>query len=258
MNKFSTNAITLKSYDLSESDKIVVLYSQDHGIMRCVAKGAKKPTKKASSIDNLLAKKFLLSKGKNLDLICQSEGINHFSGIRQDIFKLSYSLYCSELINIFGVEDDPASLELYQLLYKTFENISSAKNSCNTILCVLKFQINLMELLGYAVELDECLKCSKPLDEEEIYFSPQSGGILCADCVQGVNDKRLISGRIRLFLKKVAASDFASSYFHDKELKNESTIIFCYDLIREYISVKSPKKINSSVMIESLNSFVTK
>lgn len=252
MDKFSTSAITLKSYDLSESDKIVVLYSKEHGLMRCVAKGAKKTTKKSSGIDNLLAKKFLLSKGKNLDLICQSEGINHFSGIRSDISKLSYSIYCSELINIFGVEEDPTSQDLYDLLYFTFENIARAKNLCNTILCVLKFQMNLMDIAGYALELDDCVKCGTVFESGEMYFSAQSGGILCRECAVFDEHKKLISDRIRLFLKKVASSDFNSSFFFDKELKNEATIIFCLNLIKEYISFKSPKRIKSMQMLECI------
>ena len=47
-NKFMTNAINLKSYPLSETDKIVVMYSQDKGLIRGVAKGAKKPKSKLS------------------------------------------------------------------------------------------------------------------------------------------------------------------------------------------------------------------
>lgn len=43
MQNFTTNAINLKSYNLSETDKIIVMYSKDKGIIKGVAKGAKKP-----------------------------------------------------------------------------------------------------------------------------------------------------------------------------------------------------------------------
>ena len=39
MQNFTTDAINLKSYNLSESDKIIVMYSKDKGIIRGVAKG---------------------------------------------------------------------------------------------------------------------------------------------------------------------------------------------------------------------------
>ena len=34
MQNFTTNAINLKSYNLSETDKIVVMYSKEHGIIK--------------------------------------------------------------------------------------------------------------------------------------------------------------------------------------------------------------------------------
>ena len=43
---FVTDAINLKSYNLSEADKIVVMYSKDKGLIKGVAKGVKKPKSK--------------------------------------------------------------------------------------------------------------------------------------------------------------------------------------------------------------------
>ena len=46
MNNLVTDAINLKSYNLSEADKIVVMYTKDYGLMRGVAKGVKKAKSK--------------------------------------------------------------------------------------------------------------------------------------------------------------------------------------------------------------------
>ena len=46
MNNLVTDAINLKSYNLSESDKIILMYSKDCGLIKGVAKGVKKPKSK--------------------------------------------------------------------------------------------------------------------------------------------------------------------------------------------------------------------
>lgn len=51
MQNFTTNAINLKSYNLSETDKIIVMYSKDKGIIKGVAKGAKKNHKQTRRKD---------------------------------------------------------------------------------------------------------------------------------------------------------------------------------------------------------------
>ena len=79
MNSYNyvTDAINLKSYSLSDADKIIVLYSKDKGLMRGVAKGLKKPQSKLGArMDLLAANNLTLIKGKNMDRICQAQTLN--------------------------------------------------------------------------------------------------------------------------------------------------------------------------------------
>ena len=76
---FTVDSINLKSYPLNENDKIIVMYSKEYGLMRAVAKGIKKSKSKlGASMDMMVANKILLSQGKNLDIICQAQGLNSF------------------------------------------------------------------------------------------------------------------------------------------------------------------------------------
>jgi DNA repair protein RecO (recombination protein O) len=65
MANYKTQAINLKSYNLGEADKIVVMYSRDYGIIRCVAKGIKRPASKLGGrMEMLASNKLLIAKGK--------------------------------------------------------------------------------------------------------------------------------------------------------------------------------------------------
>ena len=137
MNNFVTDAINLKTYNLSESDKIVVMYSKEKGLIRGVAKGVKKPKSKLGArMDLLVANKLMLYKGKNMDRICQAEAINTFNKTRQNMDKIFYSMYISEVVNNFGVEEDPCSKDIYELLYKALDKISNAKDNVEILIAI--------------------------------------------------------------------------------------------------------------------------
>jgi len=248
MDKFTTDVITLKSYNLSESDKIIVMYSKDKGLLRCVAKGVKKTSSKLGScFDSLIASQVLIAKGKKLDVISQSQGINSFSKIRKDFSKLSYAMYCADVINAFSIEDDISSNEIYGLFYGVLSAISESKNKLNTILCVMKFQINLMEILGYGLELDNCIKCSCAIGET-VVFSKTSGGVLCPKCAEDFSNHT--SSKLVNFFKKISGTSFESKFFVDEPLKNELTIMYCFNLMKDYIQVCSPKKLKAQEFLE--------
>ena len=250
MQNFTTNAINLKSYNLSETDKIVVMYSKEKGIIKGVAKGVKKTTSKLGGrMDMLIANKLLMRKGKNLNTICQAEALNTFKNSRKDIDKLFYSIYCSEIVNCFGVENDPNSEEIYNLLYKTLEAISISENKVELLISVIKFQLKITHIAGYSLELESCVCCGGKLDKENIRFSAQNGGTVCEECAKGLFKSVKLHHKIRDFLITLLQLDFDAKTRYD-ELATEKICDFCFNILKQHIEQFSHKKIKSGQILE--------
>ncbi len=250
--QFTTNVINLKSYNISEADKIIVMYSKEKGLIKGVAKGIKKTTSKLGGrMDMLVANKLMLNKGKTLDTICQAEALNTFFNLRNDINKLFYAMYCSEIVSNFGIENDPNSEEIYNLFYSFLEKLSNAKTKEQAMLSVLKFQIKIMHITGYSIELNDCVKCQKEPNSEEIYFSIEQGGILCKDCAIDVCKKIKIPQKIKEFLNTILKEDFNTQTKYD-DLVTEKICDICINLLKNYIEYYSPKRFKTTQMLESI------
>lgn len=247
---YTTNAINLKSYNLSESDKIIVMYSQDKGIITGVAKGAKKVTSKLGArMDMLIANKLMLHKGKSMSTICQAEAINTFKNTRNDMNKLFYSIYCSDVVHSFGVENDPNSEEIYELFYQTLESVSKSKDKIELLISVLKFQLKITHIAGYALELETCCGCSCPLDKENIYFSVENGGTICADCRKKLIQSTKLHYKIRDFLNTLLMMDYSAKTRYD-ELATEKICEFCFKILSTHVQQHAPKRIKSGEILE--------
>ena len=235
MNNFVTDAINLKAYNLSEADKIIVMYSKDKGLIRGVAKGVKKPKSKLGArMDLLVANKLMLYKGKNLDRICQAEALNTFHKTRQNMDKIFYSMYITEVVNNFGVEDDPCSKEIYELLYKVLDKISNAENSIEIMISVIKFQLKMMQISGLGVELDNCLCCGEPIKDENMYFSSQMGGILCTNCNEKYHLHIILNFKWKNFLIFVFNKVFDFVSDSDRKVNNKFGVV-SFDFWKDYL-----------------------
>lgn len=250
---FVTDAINLKTYNLSEADKIIVMYSKDKGLIKGVAKGVKKPTSKLGArMDLLVANKVMFCKGKNLNRICQADSINSFQNSRKDIDKIFYSMYIAEIINSFGHEDDPDSSDIYNLLYTALNSITNAHSKIEVLIAVIKFQLKLMIKSGFSIELETCLCCQKNIKNETLYFVPEMGGVICHNCANKIHyNKKQMPYKLRDFLVAMSENDFDANTLYE-EKANEQVCNVIFELLKSYIDIKSPIKIKSAQLLSEI------
>ena len=238
---YSTNAINLTSYDFSENDKIIVMYSKDKGIIRSVAKGVKRPKSKLGArMDSLVANTLQFSRGRNLDTVCQAQTINSFKNIREDILKLMCSSYISEIVANFGLENDPSSAETYNLLYTALKKISASVTKKDILLSAIKFQLKMMLISGIIPEFDTCLECGERIVDEDMYFSKERCGVFCKTCNTVHRAGLKLNYKLRDFLLAMLQFDF--DYVSEYDDKATDTVcIACFNFLRDYLSAHCDK-----------------
>lgn len=250
MNNFVTDAINLKTYNLSESDKIIVMYSKEKGLIRGVAKGVKKPKSKLGArMDLLVANRLMLYKGKNLDRICQAEALNTFNKTRQNMDKIFYSMYITEIVNNFGVEDDPCSAEIYNLLYKALDKIANSSEFTEILIAVIKFQLKIMHLIGFGIELQTCLCCGKDIEDENMTFSIEHGGVICQKCTR--NNYVILHYKLRDFLLVCQNLEFDVKSDYEQKATDKVCRV-CFELLKKYINLHSSRKFNSTDILQEI------
>ena len=252
MNNYVTDAINLKAYNLNDADKIIVMYSKENGLIKGVAKGIKKPKSKLGArMDLLVANSLQLLKGRSMDTIIQAQTLNNFKKSREDIDKLMFSSYVSELVMNFGEGSESASEEIYELLYKTLNRISNSDTKKDALIAVIKFQLKLLLILGFCVELDTCLCCRERVLDEEMYFSSTMGGIICKECNKTLGVKLKMHHKIRDFLEAMLQFDFDYESDYDRKA-TERVCQVCFNLLDEYIRIHTNKKTKSVKVLQEL------
>jgi len=182
MPSYTVTAVTIGTFALGESDKILTLFTAERGPVRAVAKGARKPGAKISGRSDVLdVNKLLVNTGRSLDIITQSEGVETFRPLRQDLERLSYCLYYAELTQFFGQGLAEESELYFEFLINSIRQ-QSEKSADACLLC-LEFELSMLDLLGLKPELDACVTCRTPLTDHLLAdFHYELGGIVCQRC----------------------------------------------------------------------------
>ncbi|NLI11705.1 DNA repair protein RecO [Pelotomaculum propionicicum] len=199
MKLYKVEAVVLRSRDLGGGDKLLILYSREHGKIKVVAHGAAKPSsRKRGSVQLFSHTNFLLHRGRELDSVSQCEGVEMFSFIRSDLAKIGYASHLAELVDALAPEGEPNE-SLFTLLLETMRLMEAA----DAEILARSFEINAAAFLGYRPVLEFCALCQGPLTGN-ILFSPVQGGVLCENCGQSEPDampcSRGVAETMKVFL----------------------------------------------------------
>ena len=216
MNRlFQTDGIVLKSIKLNESDKIVTIFSRHYGKIRAIAKGIRKTKSQfGSSLENLTMVKIMAFKGKNLNIVSQTEIINSFFTQSKNLVSYGIAIQCAEIIDKLTEDEDPNE-SIYSLFKSTLILLKDEKN---TALLLVSFQWKLFSILGYQPELNKYIDCNGYIKENKDYvFDIQKGGLICNPCQTRNNYYQIkITAYCLRLLKRIIAADLPM--IHNKKV----------------------------------------
>ncbi len=152
MSLYSVEAINIKSFDLGEADRIITLFSRERGKIRSVAKGARRIRSRfGGRLELLCQHRVLLLEGKDLDQLQQSETIDPFFSLKEDMNTLSTALYLAWIVDK-GTEEKHANEALYRLLV---DCLTLLKQGQDVVAVRHVFQKKVLEIEGIMPQLGE-------------------------------------------------------------------------------------------------------
>jgi DNA repair protein RecO (recombination protein O) len=134
---YLTTGIVLKRTNYSEADRIVTLFTKEHGKVVGLAKGVRKITsKRASAMEPATVTKFMLHPTKGMDIITQTHLLDSFPHLRQNLIRLTQTQQLLEIIDLLTVEQSPTP-EVFDLVVSCFHHLKTSKDSKKLLLTTI-------------------------------------------------------------------------------------------------------------------------
>jgi len=187
----TTPAVILRVGDYSETSRLVTAFSRDLGKVRLLAKGAKRGKSPfAGLVEPLSHVELVLIPGRSgLHTLKECAALGGASGLRGDLGRLSAALFALALVDETQVDEDPQP-EVYELLVRVLGQLEATANAGALLFA---YQLRLIALSGYELELARCVADGAPLKGGAL-FSPAHKGFLCGSCGRGLTGRRVSPG----------------------------------------------------------------
>ena len=184
MSVYEDEAIVLRQYSLSDSDRIIVLITRDYGKVRAVGKGVKKPQSRISGILeplNHIRVEVYSREGKDLGQIRRAELIHSYLGRNQSLKHVYAYSYFAEICNEIA-QDNQANRPLFRLV---LASLSAGEKQGISQPLIRYFEIWCLKLSGLLPNYAYCSNCGKCVKDDEFFAWLEAGQARCKDCAQG-------------------------------------------------------------------------
>lgn len=199
-------AVVLNHKNWGEADRLITLFSLEHGKLRTIAKGARKlRSRKAGHLEPFTRVALLLARGRDLWIITQAETIEVYQSIRQNLVLTGYAAYVIEILDRFTYEEGQ-NPSIYKLIVETLQRLA---NNDNPFIAVRYYEINLLEKLGYRPELFRCVRCNEEIIAQDQFFSADMGGVVCPRCGERSSPLRAVSVDALRYIRHIQRSTYA-------------------------------------------------
>jgi DNA repair protein RecO (recombination protein O) len=209
MSLKQTEAIVIKSYSLSEADRIVVFFTREFGLVRGVAKGAKRlQSKFGSTLEPFSTVSLTFFQKEERELVSiQSVELTHsrFAIASDPEFLKTYS-YIGELLTDFSFPHD-ADEKLYRMLSAC---LSAAMSDKDLAAVGFYFELWLLRLSGFLPDWSRCDACGQQIEPAHENFVVPGFHLQCSTCKKSYVIGSVNAADIQTFhsVQRLSPADF--------------------------------------------------
>lgn len=229
--KIQTPGLIIKETNIGENDKLLVILTKEHGIIRAFADGVRRMKNKNSAATSLLCySNFTLYQNKDTYKISDSSPIELFFDLRYHLEELSLAQYfCEMAIKLTPEEFEPT--EILRLLLNSLHFLTNQSKPINIIKSVT--ELKLISLAGFMPNLTGCAICGV---EDAFRFSYSEGCLFCLECGEQIKDTTVLNPTVLAAMRHIIYSDFSKIYSF--EIPEKDTEILSL-ITEKYVSVQS-------------------
>lgn len=181
MAVYKSRGIVLRSIRYGEADRILDLYTSERGVVSAIAKGIRRTKSRfGARLEPLSCVEIMAYEGRTLDTITQAEVLRSFHKVRENLARLKAAGTMIGAVRAFAGGGE-ADRRVFNLLYRALDELEGRTRDFEAV--EASFTLKLSTLAGYALRLDVCSGCGEGVNGDgSSYFSPEAGGVLCAEC----------------------------------------------------------------------------
>ena len=197
---YRATGINLKVTPLGEADRIVTILTDEYGLVRAVAPGARKQKTQLGGNTELFAiNELVLVEGRSLDRISQADRVQSLPRLRASLTQLTVAQYWAEVVLYQALSEQPQR-ELFVLLVEHLERLERSASDAEALPLLVHGLYHLLAIAGIAPQVRPCSDCP---GTNEWSFSPDGGGVACHHCIgsQRPMQRSILTASTRAVLK---------------------------------------------------------
>jgi DNA repair protein RecO (recombination protein O) len=189
MGLVETEAIVLRTYKLAEADKIAICLTREAGVVRGVARGARRlKSRYGASLEPFthIALSYFEKEGRDLVTLSRAEILHSHFGLARQPEVFAALEYMGELAIEFAPphQQDEKLFRMVRACLSALTETEAADLSG----VVRYYEMWMLKLAGFLPDLRVCINCRGELQRGQVYLSAE-GALRCAVCTGGAGLK---------------------------------------------------------------------
>ena len=180
MATYRDQAVVLRTQKLGEADRIITLFTKEHGRIKAVAKGVRRTKSKfGARLEPTSFVDLQLYAGKSLDIVTEVTSIENFGeALSADYKNWTTANSILEAAERFTENEHEPALQQFNLVVGALRALAHGPYDSSLILDA--YLLRSLSVAGFAPSMTNCSRCDKPGPHK--YFSLVGGGSVCVDC----------------------------------------------------------------------------